>query len=236
MQIFDIDAVESKLGYSFKDKMLLRQCFTHKSYAYENGCSDNELLEFFGDSIIEFVVTEHLYKTTAGDEGDLTKKRASLVSKDPLLKCVKLMDITQFVLLGRGQKKSVNKDEKLYSSVYEALVAGIYLDGGIVSAKKFIKNTLFPLLETQKNKQGKNKETQKNDYKSRFQEHVQKHKIGSIAYELLWKKGPDHKPEFRVAATLNGTKIAEGSGSSKRQAESNAAKVALEKLLQGGKD
>lgn len=236
MQIFDIDAVESKIGYSFKDKMLLRQCFTHKSYAYENGCLDNELLEFFGDSIIEFVVTEHLYKTTAGDEGDLTQKRASLVSKEPLLKCVKLMDITQFVLLGRGQKKSVNKDEKLYSSVYEALVAGIYLDGGIVSAKKFIKNTLFPLLENQKKKQDKNKVVQKGNYKSRFQEHVQKHKIGSIAYEVVWRKGPDHKPEFGVAVTLNGSKIAEGSGSSKRQAETNAAKVALEKLLQGGKD
>ena len=91
-------------------------------------------------------------------------------------------------------------------------------------------------MEKQKSNKGKNQAVQKNDYKSRFQEHVQKHKIGSIAYELLWKKGPDHKPEFRVAATLNGTKIAEGSGSSKRQAESNAAKVALEKLLQGGKD
>ena len=236
MHIFDIDECEKKIGYSFKDKMLLRQCFTHASYAYENNAEDNELLEFFGDSIIEFVITEHLYKNSFGNEGELTKKRASVVSKIPLLKCVEQMGISQFVLLGRGQEKSKSKDEKLYSSVYEALVAGIYLDGGIASAKKFIKNTLIAQFEKQEKLQKQNQSAQKNDYKSRFQEYVQKEKLGSIAYELLWKKGPDHMPEFRVAATLNGTKIAEGVASSKKGAEASAAKVALEKLIkQGGK-
>lgn len=236
MHIFDIGECEKKIGYSFKDKMLLRKCFTHASYAYENNAEDNELLEFFGDSIIEFVITEYLYKNSFGDEGELTKKRANLVSKAPLLKCVEQMDISQFVLLGRGQEKSKGKDEKLYSSVYEALVAGIYIDGGIVCAKKFIKDTLIAQFEKQE-KQAKQKQSaQKNDHKSRFQEYVQKNKLGSIAYELLWKKGPDHMPEFRVAATLNGTKIAEGVASSKKAAEASAAKVALERLIkQGGK-
>ncbi len=237
MHIFDIDECEKRIGYSFKDKILLRQCFTHASYAHENDTKDNELLEFFGDSIIEFVVTEHLFKTAIGDEGDLTQKRANLVSKTPLLECVERMGLSEFVLLGRGQEKSKNKEEKLYSSIYEALVAGIYLDSGMNSAKKFIKDTLISYYEKQRAKAKQNKTQIQCDYKSRFQEYVQKNKLGSIAYETLWKKGPDHKPEFRVATTLNGTRIAEGSGNSKRSAEQSAAQLALEKLIkQGGKN
>ena len=99
MQIFDIAECESVIGYSFKDKMLLRRCFTHASYAYENGGEDNELLEFFGDAIIEFVVTEHLYKNACGDEGVLTKKRANVVSKEPLLKAMDKLGLDRFILL-----------------------------------------------------------------------------------------------------------------------------------------
>ena len=232
--IFDIDGVEESIGYKFKDKMLLRQCFTHASYANEHGESDNELLEFFGDSIIEFVVTEYLFKNSYGNEGDLTKKRAELVSKDPLLKAVKKMGLHEFVLLGRGQGKAKNLDEKLFSSIYEAVVAGIYVDGGITAAKKFITQTIIAdyLAESKK----KVKKTVEKDKKSEFQEYVQKNKLGSITYETLWKKGPDHLPEFRVAAMLNGSRLAEGIGSSKKNAESEAAKVALQRLkAQGGR-
>ena len=150
MVIFDIDACESQIGYSFKDKMLLRKCFTHASYAYEHGEQDNELLEFFGDAIIQMVVTEYLYKNDSGDEGQLTKKRTELVSRDPLLRAVKKLKLDQFVLLGRGQGKNVRKDEKLFSSIYEALVAGIYVDGGMNPAKKFIKNTIISEFEKRK--------------------------------------------------------------------------------------
>lgn len=230
MYIFDIDECEKRIGYSFKDKMLLRKCFTHSSYAHENNAEDNELLEFFGDAIIQFVVTEHLYKTTSGDEGDLTKTRSALVSKAPLLDCVERMGLNEFVLLGRGQEKSKNKDEKLYSSIYEAVVAGIYLDGGIVNAKKFIKNTIIAYYDKHKKEIKMATDLVKTDYKSRFQEYVQKNKIGSIAYEVLSKKGPDHKPEFRVVALLNGSAVAEGVGSNKRLAEAKAAERALEKL------
>ena len=96
--IFDLSGCEEKIGYSFADKMLLRNCFTHASYAYEHGEKDNELLEFFGDSIIEFVVTEYLYKNASGDEGKLTKKRAELVSKDPLLSAVKKLGLSPNLL------------------------------------------------------------------------------------------------------------------------------------------
>lgn len=233
MQIFDIAECESVIGYSFKDKMLLRRCFTHASYAYENGGEDNELLEFFGDAIIEFVVTEHLYKNACGDEGVLTKKRANVVSKEPLLKAMDNLGLDRFILLGKGLAKSNNQDSKFYSSVYEALVAGIYLDGGLAHAKKFIKKTIIADFE-----ELRKRKTDKvnSDSKNRFQEYVQKNKLGSICYELLWKKGPEHMPEFRVVAMLNGTRIAEASAGSKKQAEALAAEIALEKLKkQGGK-
>ena len=226
MAIFDLDEVESRIGYSFKDKTLLRTCFTHSSYANEHGVKDNERLEFFGDSIMEFVVTEYLYKNGFGDEGDMTRVRAELVSKDPLLRAVKRLGLNEFVLLGNGQGKSANQDEKLYSSIYEALVAGIYLDGGIAPVKKFVKETL--ILDYLNNKKGQAKPKTRFLYKVELQEYVQKHKLGSLTYLSLSKKGPDHSPEFREAILINGQVVAEGVGKSKQSAQNSAAKIALE--------
>lgn len=228
MSIFDITGCEDKIGYSFKDKMLLRKCFTHASYANEHGESDNELLEFFGDAIIQFVVTEYLYKNGYGDEGNLTKARALIVSKNPLLNAVKRLGLEEFVLLGKGQEKASTQDEKLFSSIYEALVAGIYIDGGMNCAKEFINRTLISVIERKTAKNTAN--VSKTDHKSRFQEYVQKYKLGSISYETLRRSGPDHSPMFRVAALLNGQRIAEGEGRSKKSAEMSAAEKALNKI------
>lgn len=236
--IFDTTLCEERIGYTFKDKMLLRQCFTHSSYAHEHGEKDNELLEFFGDSIIEYAVTEYLFKNSYGDEGKLTHKRAEIVSKEPLLKAVYKLKITEFMLLGHGQTLNAKPDEKMFASLYEAVVAGIYIDGGMAAAKKFIKNTIIKDFEEKQNfEKTKNKRKNDNkDGKSAFQEYVQKRKLGSVSYETLAKNGPDHLPEFRVAALLNGQRIAEGKGASKRLAEMQAAKKALDKLnKQGGK-
>lgn len=229
--IFDVSECESRIGYIFNDKTLLRKCFTHSSYANEHKTDDNELLEFFGDAIIEYVVTEHLFKNAYGDEGKLTTLRAEIVSKPPLLRAVKKLGLGEFALLGNGQEKTIGEDDKLYSSLYEALVAGIYLDGGLTAVKKFIKETIildYEQRRVQKEKQLSGKRT--GDYKSAFQEYVQKRKLGSITYETLSKKGPDHKPEFRVAALLNGARLAESKGSSKKIAENLAAQKALNKL------
>lgn len=225
--IFDIDGIENRIGYSFTDKMLLRKCFTHSSYAHEHGEEDNELLEFFGDAIIEFIVTEYLYKNSAGDEGKLTVKRAGVVSREPLLKAINELGLAEFMLLGKGQQMSAHSDEKLFSSVYEALVAGIYLDGGIVAAKRFVKDTIIKDFDFKERAARKELSCES---KTEFQEYVQKKKLGSISYQTLGKIGPDHKPEFRVAALLNGTVVAEGKGNTKRLAESAAAKSALCKL------
>ena len=231
--IFDIAEIEEKIGYTFKDKMLLRKCFTHSSYAHEHGSEDNELLEFFGDAIIEFIVTEHLFKNAFGDEGKLTVKRSLLVSREPLLSVIKELGVEKHVLLGKGQEKTAREDEKLFSSVYEALVAGIYIDGGLAAAKAFVKNTLLKDFEL---KERTEKKAGSCESKNQFQEYVQKRKLGSIAYETLSKTGPDHLPEFKVAAILNGTVIAEGKGSTKRLAEADAATSALKKLFDRSKD
>jgi ribonuclease-3 len=209
--------------------MLLRKCFTHTSYAHKNNCDDNELLEFFGDSIIEYVVTEYLYKNSAGDEGDLTRERARLVSRDPLLKVVVDMGLDKYMLFGVGQELTVSKTEELFSSLYEALCAGIYIDGGMQAVKTFIKETLIKRYEQDFFGPFKKKKTTA-ESKSELQELVQKKKLGSISYEVLSKKGPDNLPEFRVAVLLNGTRLAEGRGGSKKQAEANAAERALNGL------
>lgn len=233
--IFDISGVENKIGYVFKDKMLLRKCFTHSSYANEHGAEDNELLEFFGDAVLQFVVTEHLFKNSKGDEGDLTRIRAEIVSKTPLLKMVRQLGIDEYILLGNGQERSLTNTDKMFSSLYETVVAGIYLDGGIKEAKKFIEKTLIAEY-VKRPKKVTTKAKLNEDFKSQLQEFVQKTKIGSIGYETLYKTGPDHKPEFKIAVLLNGSKIAEAKGGSKKEAEFSGAKKALAKLKkQGGK-
>lgn len=225
--IFETQECEEKIGYSFKDKLLLRKCFTHASYSNEHNCENNEVLEFFGDAIIQFVVTEFLVDSGFGDEGMLTKYRIDIVSKEPLLRAVKKMDIGKFMLLGKGQEENSSYREKLFSSLYEALVAGIYYDGGLNQAKKFIKGTIISDFLQAKAKKEKKFSC---DDKSLFQEYVQKYKLGSISYELLSRSGPDHNPEFRVGALLNGKKIAEGTGKSKKMAEAVSAGIALRKI------
>ena len=228
MAIFDIDSVESAIGYVFKDKMLLRKCFVHSSYGNEHCEENNEVLEFFGDAILQFVVTEHLFSKASGDEGALTKHRADMVSKTPLLNAVIKLGLDNFVLLGRGLANDKTHDEKLYSSVYEALVAGIYIDGGIKPVKKFIKDTIIADFEQKAKTRAK--QQVKVDTKSAFQEYVQKKHLGSISYQTLCKTGPDHSPQFRVVALLNGGALAEGTGKSKKLAEADAANKALKKL------
>lgn len=233
MEIFNIPEIEAKIGYVFKDKMLLRKAFTHASYAHEHNQQDNELLEFFGDSIMEFIVTEYLCKHAKGDEGKLTEKRAQMVSKTPLIEAVDRLGIQEYILLGNGQKKTAREDDKLFSSVYEALVAAIYQDGGLVPTKRFIKNTIIKnFLDKQK---GEGKEPIKAVVKSQLQEHVQKHKLGNIVYKQEYKKGPDHLAEFGVALYIDGKLIAKGKGSSKKNAEAQAAYEAL-KILTPKKD
>lgn len=229
MEIFDINSVEQKIGYSFKDKMLLRKAFTHASYAHEHKQEDNEVLEFFGDAILDFIVTEFLYKNCKGDEGSLTKRRAELVARIPLTYAVEDLQLDKYMLMSSGQKKNARLEDKMFSSVYEALVAAIYLDGGMTATRKFVKNTLIN--KYLKNKKSEFQEQTSAVVKTELQEYVQKYKLGTIKYVSLFKVGPDHKAEFGEAVFINGKKIAEGKGSSRKIAQSRAAQKALKKLI-----
>ena len=218
--IFYTHDCEEKIGYSFKDKLLLRTCFTHTSYSNEHGEESNENLEFLGDSILNFTVAEYLFKAHSGDEGDMTKRRAELVSTEPIGEAVRRMGLDEFLLVGEGEK---NRKPKLNmcADLFEAVVAGIYLDGGEERAKKFIYDNLLSVKTPLKNIC---------DNKTKLQEFVQSVKGGAIEYVLLKKEGPDHSPKFTSAVFVGGNNIASGEGTSKKNAEQSAAGKALEIL------
>lgn len=216
--IFCIHECEEIIGYSFKDKALLRTCFTHKSYSNEHKVESYEKLEYLGDAILDFVVAEYLFKNAKGDEGDLTQKRADIVSAKPLADAVVSMGLEQFVLLGEGEKKKGAKPN-ICADLFESVIAGIYLDGGMEQAKKFIMDKLL-----------KSKVKREIDSKSKLQVYVQKHKLGSIEYVDVERKGPDHAPEFTVAVLLKGKEIARGVAGNKRNAQQEAAKTAYTKI------
>lgn len=234
MEEFDTKAVEKRIGYRFKDKNLLVKAFTHSSYAHENKIEDNELLEFFGDAIIEFIVTEFLFNGHCGNEGALTQKRADIVSRQPLMDSVEKLGLSQYIRLGEGQKKTIRKDDKLISSLYEALVCAIYLDGGISPAKKFVEKTVINDF-LQRNK-GKRTIITKGVSKSKLQEYVQKNKLGKIEYKLIRKEGPDHSARFVVALFLENEKLCEAIGSGIKTAEAYCAEKALDYLLNKKQD
>lgn len=227
--IFEADKAEEKLGYVFKDKGLLKLCFTHSSYANDHGENSNERLEFLGDAVLELVVTEYLYRRFNEREGKLTDLRRGLVSKEPLLAIVKKTGLCELTLLGNGLVNRANTEEKLFSSIYESVVGGIYLDGGITAAESFIKRTLIAEYEKAG---GSVVSAQKvcADSKTALQEYVQKKRLGRVVYELTEQTGPAHAPTFKVIAKAGEAFTAEGTGKSKKAAESRAAATLLETL------
>ena len=227
--MFDTDTIEKRIGYIFNDKQLLRQCFVHSSYANENkGEKDNEKLEFLGDAIIKFIETEYLYNLPVDSEGELTKERQKIENNAFFLNTIQGLGLDYFVFLGKGQIKNLNHKEKLYASIYESLVAGIYLDGGMDCAKKFIYRTV--IAEHEKHIKCVDEKIVSQDAKSTLQEYVQRKKLGTIKYETIEKTGPDHSPTYRVSVCINEKRFGEGKGKSKKIAETVAADVALTKL------
>lgn len=216
--IFYAHECEEIIGYTFKDKAILRRCFTHTSYSNEHKQESYERLEFLGDSILNFVVAEYLMNATDGDEGDLTKRRSQLVSSKPIADAIINLGLEQYILLGEGEKgKKVNQN--VCSDVFEAIIAGIYYDGGFENAKKFIYDNLL---------KSKNKKVV--DNKSKLQELVQKYKLGKIEYRLLSKTGPDHMPEFSCGVCIDGKLLSQGTAGSKKKAEQIAAETAIKKI------
>ena len=210
----DLSAAEGKLGYVFKDKQLLERCFTHSSYANAHGGESNERLEFLGDALLGFLVAEELYGK-GGSEGAMTAERIRLVAAQPLARAVRAAGLDAFLL------HAGNAGEKSVSSLFEALIAGIYLDGGMEPARAFVRANLPMAEEREPNYQGD------------LQEYLQGRAEARAVYEVVASAGAPHAPTFTVRASACGL-AAEGAGTSRRAAEKEAAKNLLALLLQGG--
>ncbi|MBQ8319841.1 MAG: ribonuclease III [Clostridia bacterium] len=210
--MFDEREVERKIGYVFHDKTLVKTALTHSSYTNLHGGENNERLEYLGDSVLQLIVTERQYAENGrASEGDMTKRRQELVREAALLAAVQEMGLAPHLLASGGE---ANVGKKTLASLYESVLAAVYLDGGYDAAKAFVDR--HPLFGKSEN------------YKGELQEFLQKDKKAPPRYEFA-KDGPDDKPNF-VCTAFGGGKEATGHGASKRAAEQQAAKALLAKL------
>ncbi len=220
--------LEERIGYSFQDPSLLENALTHSSYANENkakGETSNERLEFLGDSVLGMVVADYLFRTHPDmPEGELTRTRAALVCEESLVEVAARWELGDYLRLGRGEDAGGGRNRpSIRADAVEAVIAAVYLDGGIGSARKLI--TKFILTDNEREQEGAIR-----DYKTALQELVQRESGQVLTYRLLGESGPDHAKVFSVEVDLNGTPVGTGEGRSKKEAEQMAAKAAIEKL------
>ncbi len=216
--------LQENLKYNFKNLTLLENALTHSSYANEarNGIKSNERLEFLGDSVLSIIVAEYLYKEYKKiPEGELTKLRASLVCEKSLCGFSRELNLGKYLRLGRGEDKNGGrKKDSILADAFEAVLAAMYLDGGMEVAKKHVLRFVLPEL-------GHTDDEVFKDYKTALQEIIQRNPEESVTYILIGESGPDHNKVFDVEVHLNSNVIGKGSGKSKKRAEQMAAKQAL---------
>ena len=224
----DLKKLQQVIGYQFQNPHLLQQALTHSSYANEKklgklGC--NERLEFLGDAVLEVISSDFLYKTFPQvPEGELTKKRASLVCEPSLAYCAREFGLPQYLLLGKGEELTGGrKRDSIISDATEALLGAIYLDGGFASAKEFV---LKFILNDMENKH------LFFDSKTILQEIVQENKGQAVSYSLKSEEGPDHDKQFTVEVRINGVVSGTGTGHTKKAAEQAAAYEAICRIKQ----
>ena len=217
--------LETAISYSFKDPSLLAEALTHSSYAHEqhNNMKNNERLEFLGDAVLSIVVSDYIYKHCPDrPEGELTKLRASLVCEKSLFDFAKVIDLGSYLRLSNGERRNGGaKRPSIVSDAFEALIAAIYLDGGMEPAREHILRFIVPEIEHHRNNSFK-------DYKTALQEIIQKNPGERLEYRLVGTIGPDHNKHFKVEVCLNSNIIGRGGGKSKKEAEQQAAREALE--------
>ena len=221
-------ALEKKLDYAFENPDLLENALTHSSYANENlsrGLKSNERLEFLGDSVLVMVTADHLYRTHPDlPEGDLTRTRAALVCEESLAEVAEELNLGAYLKLGRGEEAGGGRARpSINADAVEAVLAAVYLDGGIGSVRRIIRR----LILDREAEKGTNR-----DHKTALQELVQRESGQVLGYRLTGSSGPDHAKVFQVEVDLNGSAIGIGEGRSKKEAEQNAAKAAIERLKQ----
>ncbi|MGN1080848.1 MAG: ribonuclease III [Acutalibacteraceae bacterium] len=214
----------NKIGYHYKDEKLLENALSHSSYANEKHTSrgSNERLEFLGDSVLSLVTADYLYHHYSHiPEGELTKLRASLVCEQALYSFASSLNLGDYLLLGKGERMTGgNKRPSILADAFEAVIASIYLDGGIDEARKFILSFIVPEIEQKR-------PAKFEDYKTLLQEIIQQNPDEMVEYRVTGESGPDHDKTFTVEVTLNHNVIGRGNGKSKKDAEQKAAKEAL---------
>lgn len=222
--------IEEKLKYDFKNKQLLKNSLIHSSYANEHqneNIKNNERLEFLGDSVINLIISDHIFKKNPDDnEGDLSKIRASIVCEPALAYISRNLNLGKYIYLGKGEELSGGRDrESILADGFEALIGAIYLDSNLDTVRKIILNkfedqviencNIDPLLR---------------DYKTELQENIQLCKNTNIEYKIYKEEGPDHDKTFYTKVYLNGKELGKGKGKNKKESEQMAAKFALEGL------
>lgn len=222
--MYSSDALEKTIGYTFSDRQYLETALTHSSYANEmrSRCSYNERQEFLGDAVLSIVVSDYLYKSTHLPEGDLTKLRASIVCEKSLCGWARQISLGEYLRLGKGEELSGGRErESILADAFEALIAAIYLDGGMEPARAFVLPFAIRAAENEGDAAFK-------DYKTLLQEIVQKNPEEQLSYVLVAEHGPDHSKTFEVHVRINSNVIGRGVGKSKKAAEQMAAKEAVE--------
>ena len=219
-----LEKLQQNIGYKFTNIKLLEKALTHTSYAYEHEIESNEKLEFLGDSILEFVSSDYLYHNYPKlKEGEMTKVRAAVVCESSLYKVAKLHNFSDFLYIGKSEQLTKgNEKPAILADSVEAVIAAMYLDGGLEPAQKFITENLKEEIENA------TKHVGLKDYKTVLQEKMQEHGNVKIRYKIIKEIGPDHDKTFEAEVEVNGQKLARGRGKSKKQAEMEAAKKALE--------
>ena len=217
---FPVKEIEKKIGYTFRDKALLKEAFTHSTYANAYGGRDNERMEYLGDAVLQLVVTEWQFlRDTRAEEGALTRQRQKFVCEDALDEAVRTLDLQRYLLVAGGK---ANVGKKTVSSLFETVIAAIYLDGGYDAAKRFIMQ--YGRLEEQ---------SAPVNYKGALQEFLQGKGEGLPTYETV-KSGKDNAPIFIAKACALG-ETSTGEGSSKKEAEQQAAKNLMDLLVKSEK-
>ena len=223
-----INELENAIGYRFKNITLLQNALAHSSYANErwhNSLKSNERLEFLGDSILGMVVAEYLYRNFPNRlEGDLTRMRADMVCEQSLAMIAERIGLGKHLLLGNGEEAGGGRTRNsILADAVESVIAACFLDGGMEPARAFINTFVLTDVPVRKLRNA--------DYKTALQELVQQKKNQSLSYALVGESGPDHDKKFEVEVSLNGKVVGHGNGSSKKRAEQDAARAAIEVLF-----
>lgn len=214
--------LEEVLGIHFNNKSLLTEALTHSSYGNEHNMPYNERLEFLGDAVIELLMSQYLYLKSEISEGQMTKKRAQSVCEEALIKYADKINLKEYMLLGHGEELSNGRNRPaIIADCFEALFGAVYLDQGYFVACELFEKLVIPHLDLLNDIK---------DYKSTLQEYVQSFK-NTISYELISEEGPAHDKTYTVKVLMDGVTLGVGVGKTKKEAEQNAAKEALEKKV-----